>query len=387
MIKSVEPDFDKEIDALLRKETVGRTITISEFGGLHLDADEITAFAEKKVPPGVRDSFIEHFAACDRCRKVLLNAAWLNSEEEPVEQTSVAAPAGIAVPWHRRLFMFPNLAAVLGGLVILFAGFIGISVYSGLGSRSADVSQAERISEMPAASGPSENEYAMNSNAASTVANSNSAANMTNTSASNAMPAPVSVPNMTANAANAVTPRPALRSEDEAKRIQEVAVTAAPPPARKEDAVSLDGVNARGIVQEKRPPAKPADQENRIEAQKARPMPTPATAAAAPRAKTSSRSDQTVARAAESDLSLKKIENLPAVKDRTMPAGRKQVQGRTFELRQGAWYETTYRGQGTINVRRNTENYRKLDRGLRTIAESLIGTVVTIWNGKAYRIY
>jgi hypothetical protein len=62
------------------------------------------------------------------------------------------------------------------------------------------------------------------------------------------------------------------------------------------------------------------------------------------------------------------------------------VSGRTFELRQGAWYDTSYRGQGTINVRRNTETYRKLDRGLRSIAENLIGTIVTVWNGKAYRI-
>lgn len=65
---------------------------------------------------------------------------------------------------------------------------------------------------------------------------------------------------------------------------------------------------------------------------------------------------------------------------------RKQVSGKTFVFKQGAWYDTVYNGQGTINVRRRTESYKKLDSGLRGIAESIIGTVVTVWNGKAYRI-
>ena len=67
-------------------------------------------------------------------------------------------------------------------------------------------------------------------------------------------------------------------------------------------------------------------------------------------------------------------------------ANKKEVSGKSFEFRQGAWYDTTYRGQETINVRRNSDEYRKLDRGLRGIADSFIGTVVTLWNGKAYRI-
>ena len=47
----METDFDKEIDALLLNDAAERTITISEFrDGLHLDADEIAAFAEKRKP-------------------------------------------------------------------------------------------------------------------------------------------------------------------------------------------------------------------------------------------------------------------------------------------------------------------------------------------------
>ncbi len=116
----------------------------------------------------------------------------------------------------------------------------------------------------------------------------------------------------------------------------------------------------------------------------ARSAPAPA---GAPMKKTApSRDDRTDARAAESDVSQRKIDELPA-NGRRVDLNRKQVSGKTFEFRRGAWFDTTYRGQGTVNVRRNTADYQKLDVGLRGIAESFFGTVVTIWNGKAYRIY
>ena len=66
-------------------------------------------------------------------------------------------------------------------------------------------------------------------------------------------------------------------------------------------------------------------------------------------------------------------------------ANRRQVSGKTFERKQGVWYDTAFQGHPTINVRRGTEAYRKLDSGLRTIAESLDGTVVIVWGSKAYR--
>ena len=62
------------------------------------------------------------------------------------------------------------------------------------------------------------------------------------------------------------------------------------------------------------------------------------------------------------------------------------VGGKAFELNQGVWYDSTYRGQSTVNVRRGTDSFRKLDSGLRAIAEGISGTVVTLWKEKAYRI-
>jgi len=62
------------------------------------------------------------------------------------------------------------------------------------------------------------------------------------------------------------------------------------------------------------------------------------------------------------------------------------VNGRTFTKKDGVWYDADYHGQSTINVRRGSDAYKKLEGGLRNIADSLGGTLVTVWKGKAYRI-
>ena len=72
--------------------------------------------------------------------------------------------------------------------------------------------------------------------------------------------------------------------------------------------------------------------------------------------------------------------------DSDVSGGRKVVSGRTFERKDGVWYETSYQGHPTINVRRGTDEFKRLDAGLRAIANSLSGTIVVVWGSKAYRI-
>ena len=62
------------------------------------------------------------------------------------------------------------------------------------------------------------------------------------------------------------------------------------------------------------------------------------------------------------------------------------VGGKTFNNRNGAWYDTAYHGQGTTYVRRGTNEFKKLDGGLKSIANKLSGVVVVVWKDKAFRI-
>src|SRR3954466_14645048 len=116
----MELEFDKEIDALLRK---ARPPGVVAAGG-HLDADMISAFAEGAVPAAARTAYTAHFADCDRCRKALSQVAFLHEPAEAKAMTAAAAPAArladqttvAEIPWYRSLFRTPGLAVAMGVL-------------------------------------------------------------------------------------------------------------------------------------------------------------------------------------------------------------------------------------------------------------------------------
>ncbi|HEY2848156.1 MAG TPA: hypothetical protein VGI80_10090, partial [Pyrinomonadaceae bacterium] len=103
----MELEFDKEMDALLRK---ARSDTGATANGKHLDADAISAFAEGASPDAVRKMYTAHFADCDSCRKALSQVALLNDSvamnaaaAAAAPAVTSAAPAAVNIPWYRPL--------------------------------------------------------------------------------------------------------------------------------------------------------------------------------------------------------------------------------------------------------------------------------------------
>lgn len=387
----MEMEFDNEIDALLRKEGGARTITVSEFASLHLDADEISAFAENAVPESAKPAYFAHFADCDRCRKTLSSVIVLNSEAGIETASAVSAPVIVenVVPWYRKLFLFPNLAYVLGSLVLLFSGFLAISVMRNSGGNSSSEVSQTRADE-PTASGPNL-DYAAGSynsnisaNAMNTAANTmaNAANSAANSSA--ASPNPAFASNTSATPADSKNQPPAI-SADRTETGRDAPATAAapqPPPPPKERPVEADDQTTM-LGREKRAVLlKDADKQNA----ESKVMQEQAPAGAGGPFKVQkgpSRNEQrNDARMRENELASKKA----AKPDASAVSNRRQVAGKTFDLRQGVWYESAYRGQTTTNIRRGTGDFRKLDSGLRYIADSFSDTVVVVWKDKAYRI-
>jgi hypothetical protein len=171
----MELDFDKEMDAILRQTARSGEFASANSAEAHLDADEISAFAENALPEKTRTVYVSHLADCDRCRTILSNLILLNSESEVETASAAAAPVVVEtkIPWHRRIFAVQNLAYTLGGLVILFGGFIGFLVFQSAQNYQTEVSQIS--DNEPAASGPNigSGETFANSNAASAVNMSN----------------------------------------------------------------------------------------------------------------------------------------------------------------------------------------------------------------------
>ncbi|HYH83868.1 MAG TPA: hypothetical protein VEX60_00205 [Pyrinomonadaceae bacterium] len=109
--------FDKEIDSLLRRR-IGAGAGARAFGDggtarakAHLDADELSAFAEGALPASARIAAASHMADCDECRGLAVGLARASGAEAELERRAVAArvPASESVAarsrgWFSSLF-------------------------------------------------------------------------------------------------------------------------------------------------------------------------------------------------------------------------------------------------------------------------------------------
>ncbi|MCO6511683.1 MAG: hypothetical protein J5I65_12915 [Aridibacter famidurans] len=354
-------DHDIEIDSLLRRLAKTEANAAQTAGG-HVDADEIAVFAENALPDKAKARVMSHLADCSRCRTVLSNVVILNRAEEASEpETAAGAAISFEIPWYKKLFSIRGLAAVMGVLVVLMAGFFAVSLFRNLGPGGDSVamsntnsSSSESAEQIPEASTNIVEEKLADSNSLS--ANANAAS-----------------PEAESDIATLATPGlPSSPARDEGFADRKVGEERA-----REDVAADDEDAARPAVAGNQvalanepkvsappPPAADARQEGNV-------------AQAAEAAKP----DDAAGRAARKDKA-----ELGTLSQKKEAGAKRQVSGKTFEQRDGVWYDSAYKGQRTTNVRRKSPEYRALDSGLRQITDKLTGTVVVVWKSKAYRI-
>ncbi len=379
----MELEFDKEIDAILRKAQAGLGVSASDRPN-HLDADTIAAFVENAIPEKAKLHYMEHFADCDRCRKQLSFAISMNAGAEQESAQVISAPIAetIVLPWYQKLFRSQNLAIAMGALVLSFGGLIGyLALQNKSGSSSSDVA----MEKAPAASEP----FSTGTAANTAVKNSsNAAAPSANTSSSdadvvanpNATPLS-SVLNQPANSLGRIEPSKELPRSDRDKNVAIDADSAdttstvagsapVPPPALAPQGVAKSKSELSSSKDEESVVAESKEPDDRMRSQDPRPK-TPAKKNAGPsRSAVSAQQQEYV------------LQNSTILGN----SSTRRAAGRTFDNRNGVWYDIAYNGQSTKNYRRGTTEYNKLDSGLRNIADSISGTVVIVWKNKAYRI-
>ena len=378
----MESDFDKEIDAMLRNARRDGPVLVGDARSPHLDADQIAAFAENALPEKARALQMTHMADCDRCRKILSNLVAMNVGAVPV----AAAPGVItiaerSIPWYKSLFLFPNLAYVMGGLVLIFGGFLAFTVM-----QRSTVNDAAMVAQEAA---PASVEHGPSFQADSYGSSSNMAAN----SMANIAPSAMTAAN--SNAAVSSTPGISGPRDGENTPLLDGTSTGgapapAPPPASaaqpsaKDVAATRDDDLAKARTTEDKlaaaaeaaPPKEPAKSDLAIKQQQGY---------------GNVQSQSGPMRNNESQYN-RQLENMDAraqkraARKEEEASGRKVVGGRTFERKQNVWYDTNYQSHPTINVRRGSDEFKRLDAGLRSIANSLSGTIVVVWGAKAYRI-
>ncbi len=400
----MELEFDKEMDSLLRKTgETQRGVLVGdkpdEKPKVHLDADGLSAFAENAMPEKSRALYMAHLADCGHCRRILSGLIMLNADAGPAEG-HVVAPAILPAanePWYRRLLL-PNLAYVMGGLVLVFGGLIAFTVFQS--SERGEVSMSQPVANVaPGARGPmfedaqAETEQATpslesmnaNSNAAVAASNSMAVANKSIASANSAANFAASSPREapadarkepdadSANEKNKIS-RDGMDAAKPAMAAPAAPVTAPPDPSKTEMADSSTVASGE---------AKDDGKSKSVASKKVQDLESDRRDVQQERARTQAggllKSTPGPSREAQ--------QNFPNRANNTSELyEEKRISGKGFQRRNNVWYDNSYRGQATTNVRRGTDDYRKLDSGLRSIAESFSGVVVVMWTGKAYRI-
>ncbi len=374
----MELEFDKEIDAILRKARDGTIAAAATApASSHVDADTIAAFVENAIPEKTRLLYVAHLADCDRCRSMLSQAVKMHSEADATP-ASVASATPAAVPgvsWISRIFRSPSFALAMGVLVLAFTGILGyLAVQERMISTSSSASNTARA----AANAPSSSSYpAASSNA---VSNTAAVSNMApaNTSVASAANSAASSNSASSAAKPAVPGDGAIPGTDKdlvaGGAVPEAAKPmAAPPPAPVADQPKTDTV-AKSVDDKAKEERKVTALARRDEAadQRGREM----------ELKQAKRNDGPSRASGQVQQQENNVYNSNAATE----SQSRRVGGRTFSYRNGVWYDAAYHGQATINVQRGTEPYNKLGKDVRSIADSLGGTVVVVSNSKAYRI-
>ena len=104
--------FDKEMDSLLRRHVGAGAEARASDGAraaqpaAHLDADELSAFAEGSLPADARLAAVSHLADCDECRGLAVSLASAAGELEKRAAPTQVEPARPArrLAWLSALF-------------------------------------------------------------------------------------------------------------------------------------------------------------------------------------------------------------------------------------------------------------------------------------------
>lgn len=420
-------DSDKEMDLLLRRHArqsapglAGVAGASAKLDAAHMDADELSAYAEGALPDATRARYISHLADCDSCRRIVAELALssgIEREERGTVAQTIETPSRSWRGWLAALFSTPMLRYAAPALALVAFASIIFVVITRNREIPSFVAQKETNTQQAAnTDAKQQNDEAATSNtgtpgSAGDSQGAPSSANASNAGPNTTPPAPLAArdmsttpstetgavntadaPKTAAESASAPPPAPAVQENaTEAKRAALPAQTVSPADKlsdrakekddssqnrRENNEVAMDGASAGGTGGRKSQRTETAKRTSALGAttdgtreerqQKEAPRNAPATTARARRD----------ASGADEDSS--------AAPTRT-------VAGKRFRQQNGIWVDTSYNSsRSPVKVKRGSEQYRSLvadEPVIGTVANSLGGNVIVVVGGRAYHIY
>jgi len=357
----------------------------------HLDADELSAYAENALPLATRARYTAHLVDCDNCRKIVSQLSIATGR--PAEARG-AGPETVVSTWSEKLatLLSPRTLRYAMPALVLFAAIaVGFFVLrqqkeaSLVAQRSAENShvaetqaESKQLATSPAQSGTKTSgneEQAGSQKHAKATSETDSKTSERAAGSAGAAASPTAAPAKdkessknepvaTARPSYAPEPSPSAKPTTETARAETAKV--ADESREKEKAAArkkeADKTGAFAVTASKDAPASPQTGSTQPSARKAKAAPSNARLMGG------------------------------------VPGGRaddqaeiRTIAGRRFRRQDGAWVDTAYNSsQSTTNVARGSDQYRALiadEPDIRTIAEQLSGQVIVVWKGRAYRIH
>jgi hypothetical protein len=372
------------MDLLLRRLGRRDDATVSNSEGDHLDADELSAYAESALPAAARARYTAHLAECTRCRELIVQLSPSTVVVSGAETATASEPS----VWRRFLsslftpMVLRYAAPALGLIVVAAIGFL--------------VLRRDRSDEYVTQVTNNEQRQPLQS-AAETSPSINESESKT-------------------------TPSPEGLRERQKSAVQADSGPV-PPPPNAAPVVSLQTEVSKDAAAQSKSEQQPTSAN---EPPRAKPIPTPEESARVPEtevtrrelrevpagARTSVRGMQQerdddrktddVARTANKKAeptdavrtagagSVAKLQVGNADENKAKNAETRSVAGRRFRKQGSIWIDTAYdASRDTMTMARGSERYRALiadEPEIKRIADELDGEIIVVWKGRAYRI-
>ena len=385
---------NNEINLLLRslaqRERLRPTASESH-SEKHLDADELSSYAEQALPAATRARYTSHLADCSSCRKIVseLTAAAGNRFREPL--VSPDSSAGLIERLNALLsprllrYVVPALAVV----IFVVVGWVAL-----FQSRQTDFVAQNQQANQPVNTPATPSVVAESTTSAGELQDAQNSTPPINDSrspeagraAAKGRDEEAAKPNDSSKA----TPTDAVSANSDkdvaAKKAEEDANAFSPeptaPPPPKEQSTPTEA-RTEGAARQKEEAEKRNEPQQREVARRRDDNPNQA---AAPAAGVGSL-------AIQSEDKLRKAQTRPskaAGAKTDEESDTRTVSGRQFRRQGGVWIDTAYQSSSpTTTIARDSEQFRALtadEPGIRTIAAQLSGEVIVVWKGRAYRI-
>ena len=385
---------NNEIDLLLRSLAQRKRLrpTASEsHSEKHLDADELSSYAEQALPAATRARYTSHLADCSSCRKIVseLTAASGNRFREPLVS---ADPSGGFLERLGALLSPRLLRYVVPALAVVIFVVVGwVALFQ---SRQTDFvaqnQQANQPVNTPATpSGVAEStkstgelQDAQNSTAPASDSRSPESGRAAAKGRDEAAANPNDSSKTTATDAVSATSDKdvAAKKAEEDKNAFSPEPTAPPPPKEQSTPTEVrtevtarqkEEAEKRNEPQQREVARRRDDNQNQV---------------AAPASGVGSLAIQSEDKLRKAQTRSSKAAGAKADEQ----SETRTVSGRQFRRQGGVWIDTAYQSSSpTTTIARDSEQFRALtadEPGIRTITAQLSGEVVVVWKGRAYRI-